>query len=402
MKKDTNQEKIAALLAKKSWTEEERRWMRQYLDETEQQELKQLLEEEFKPAMQETRDDLSDKLLARINAVIDAEERFTGKERPRRHIRRWLSIAASVMLMSATAYFVYLSKSTILASAEDPQSPTHPTDILPGTNNAVLTLADGTSIMLDSASNGLLANQSNVHITKRNGEIVYSGQTGKPARPALNSIVTAKGNQYQITLSDGSKAWLNAASSLKFPAVFGAGERRVEITGEVYFEISKDPSRPFVVNWQNMAGKSGTVKVLGTHFNVNAYPDESVVKTTLIEGKVSMLYEKQMIHLLPGSEGTFDNSNDHLRTQPGDIEQAIAWKEGSFEFHNTSLDNIMRQLARWYDIEVVFEEAIQNKTFYGSIRREATLSQALKILELAGIKWSINKNLLTIGKASNP
>lgn len=396
MKEDSIREKVAALLEKKNWTTEEREWLLSYLEHTDHTALKALMQAAFISAEQEPLQDSAHKLLARLRTTIDAEPVIIKRGYFRRNAGR-LSVAACFLLFISVACFAWLSNIATEMPVDSGQAKIQSTDIRPGKNNAVLTLADGSTIMLDSTANGTLAKQSGISITKKDGTLLYSGKAN--GEVIYNSIATAKGNQYQLTLSDGSKVWLNAVSSLRFPAAFAASERRVEVAGEAYFEITKNAAKPFIVVWKTRSGTAGEIRVLGTHFNINAYADEDEVKTTLAEGKVIMVYGNQSVPLQPGHEAVLSEKDHKLTTQPGNVEQAVAWKEGSFEFHDTPLDNIMRQLNRWYDIEVVVADEIKRKTFNGSIRREATLAQALQILELAGIHWSIEGKVLKIGRA---
>lgn len=200
------------------------------------------------------------------------------------------------------------------------------------------------------------------------------------------------GGQYKLTLPDGSKVWLNAASSLKYPVVFIGNERKVEITGEAYFEIAKDESKPFKVLLNNME-----IQVLGTHFNVNGYTDEEMIKTTLLEGKVKVLASGQTKYLLPGQQAQLKSSGNIAVTNEVNLEETVAWKDGNFQFENSDIKAVMRQLARWYDVDVSYKGNI-NKHFIGSISRNVKLSQVLSMLQQTGeIKFKIEgKNLIVM------
>ncbi len=250
-------------------------------------------------------------------------------------------------------------------------------DIAPGGNKAILTLADGTQIILDSAANGNLTNQGNTKIIKLDGKLAYNS-TGNSSEILYNTITTPNGGQYQLILEDGSKVWLNAASSLRFPSAFVGKQRNVELTGEAYFEVAKNAAMPFNVLVNNM-----NVQVLGTHFNVMAYKDESEIKTTLLEGAVKVTSGSAVGLLKPGKQARLDNSGN-IKIADADIETEMAWKNGLFLFDYTDIKIIMRQLNRWYDADISFEGNITNKTFTAQITRDTNLSAVLKKLELTG------------------
>lgn len=239
---------------------------------------------------------------------------------------------------------------------------------------------------------------------KINGQIAYlnTGSKVLDRKPVYNTISTANGNQYQLVLADGSKVWLNAASSVRFPAAFTTKERRVEITGEAYFEVAPlsingEQKVPFIVKVKTSSGNGYEVQVLGTHFNINAYDDEPTVRTTLAEGKVKVDKGNHSVVLKPSQQAVLNKVSERFDVQPADVEEAIAWKMGMFEFHDANLHSIMRQLARWYDVDVTFSGSVSNKLFNGSIRRQATLSQVLQILKLAGVNYTLKGHALTIG-----
>jgi len=237
----------------------------------------------------------------------------------------------------------------------------------------MLTLADGRTIALDEAQNGEIAKQAGVTITKtKDGQLVYEGKT---KANAFNNIATPKGGQYQINLPDGTKVWLNAASSLSYPASFTGDKREVRLLGEAYFEVSENKEMPFVVYT-----KGQEVVVLGTHFNVNAYEDESQTKTTLLEGsvKVRLVNSSASALLRPGHQAVFEL--DRLEVAPIDVAEAIAWKQGYFLFQDEDIRSIMRKIARWYDVEVVYAPDISDKRIGGNIAHSKSLSAVLKTL----------------------
>jgi transmembrane sensor len=265
-----------------------------------------------------------------------------------------------------------------------------------GYHKATLMLADGSTINLEDAASGILAKQGDSKIEKLvEGQLVYTPSNGKSTEVLINSITTPKGGQYQLSLSDGSRVWLNAASSLRFPAVFSGNERVVELNGEGYFEVAKNTSMPFKVK---INGK-GEVEVLGTHFNISAYTDEPAMNTTLIEGKVKVTAGASGINKIihSGEQAELDKTGQVNIIKSVNTEQATAWKNGSFNFDNADLGEVMRQLARWYDVDVKFETAIPKRKFEGEIQRDLTLTQVLKLLERNNIPCKlVGKTLIVL------
>lgn len=257
-------------------------------------------------------------------------------------------------------------------------------DIAPGSDKAVLILADGSKIALDGEHNGVLAQQGNTKVMKLDGGLAYNAPSirGSQVETFYNMIVTPRGGQYQLVLSDGSKVWLNAASSLRFPTTFTGKERRVELTGEGYFEVAHNAQMPFVV-------QKGTtsIKVLGTHFNVKAYDDEQDTKVTLLQGSVRVSKGNEAALLQPGQQALLFNApsgDGSIEVQTNaDVNEAIAWKNGVFQFEGADIQEVMRQIARWYDVEVVYKGQV-DQHFRGTISRTVAVSKILKMLELTG------------------
>jgi hypothetical protein len=254
-------------------------------------------------------------------------------------------------------------------------------DIYPGGNKAVLVLANGRKVILDSAANGILTTEGNVPISKTDGQLIYANDKAESSKVIYNTVTTPKGGQYRLTLSDGSKVWLNAASSIYYPVAFTGSERTVTIIGEVYFEIRPLSPKggqkvPFIVD---IAGK-GKVEVLGTHFNVNAYANEPFISTTLAEGsvKVSMVNGEWSM-LKPGQQAQI-NSQGEIKTSTANLEEALAWKDGQFLFNDALIENVMRQVARWYDAEVVYENKPSDH-FNATVPRDVPVSKLLYFLE---------------------
>ncbi len=246
-----------------------------------------------------------------------------------------------------------------------------------GGSKAVLQLADGSTIILDDAKNGALAQQGNARVTRLNGKLSYNAlsQTNKVV---YNTISTPPGGSYEIVLADGSHVWLNAASSLHFPAAFVGKERKVDITGEAYFEVAKNKSMPFIVSVNG-----AEVQVLGTHFNVMAYPDEPSVKTTLLEGAVKFVHASITSVLKPGQQSQLLKSGQVKIAAGIDVEEVVAWKNGLFNFQGADIATVSRQLARWYEVEVVYDSKIDD-LFYAKMPRSTKLSDVLNLLELTG------------------
>jgi transmembrane sensor len=281
-------------------------------------------------------------------------------------------------------------------------------DIAPGRQGATLMLANGKSIRLSDAINGKIANEAGVEITKtEDGQLVYNIKTktltGTDASVAQhNTLHTAKGETYQVRLPDGTKVWLNAASSISYsPTLTADGHRSIQLDGEAYFEVVKDKANPFIVTT-----KRQEVRVLGTHFNINAYTDEKEVKTTLLEGRVRVvsLYDRQALNpgaktviLLPDQQSILSGTGQ-LQVAQVDVEQAIAWKQGKFRFENANLETVLREMSRWYNVEIVYANGIPERTFTGDIDRNLTAAEALSILQFTKVNFKIQGQQIIVTK----
>jgi len=303
----------------------------------------------------------------------------------------WFRYAAVIILfLGIGAWFWGVNrKNNQLAANHDK---TLNSAITPGKNGAVLTLADGRQLVLDSLKNGVIANQNGAQAVLHNGSLVY--HTGSQASDAIvyNSISTNKGRQFQLVLPDGSKVWLNAASAIRYPTVFTGKERVVEITGEAYFEVTKNKAMPFRVK----AGSGTTVEVLGTSFNINAYDNEAAVATTLLEGAVNIHASLQTQMLTPGEQAQVRPGEKINVVENADIDKTMAWKNGYFNFNNTGLQVMMRQLERWYDIQVMYEGNIPDVIFQGKMDRLVQLSDVVRFLTIFGIKTRLEGRTLII------
>lgn len=292
----------------------------------------------------------------------------------------WHRVAAAAVLLTGigAGFYLYTHRHPVMTVNE---LAAH--DIMPGKNAATLTLSNGTKILLDDQVKGKVAEQAGVNVTKnKDGEIVYDdAAVSGSGEHVYNTLATSNGETYEVNLPDGSKVWLNAASSLRYAASFsGLAERKVTLTGEAYFEIANDAQHPFIV----VANKQ-EVKVLGTHFNINSYNDEPIAKTTLLEGAVSV---NDKIILKPGEEASLNRAGN-MRVQGADVTMAVAWKNGKFYFKDVPLDAVMRQLSRWYNLEIEYEQTPTDDTFNGVIDRNASLSRILKILERGGVRFQV-------------
>ena len=293
--------------------------------------------------------------------------------------RRVAAAAAIIVFLAAGADLFFSNNSNRQAISEN--QPTKPIrDIAPPVSaNAVLTLADGSRIVLDSAGNGSLATQGAASIIKlADGRIAYTANANSVSEVQYNTLTVPRGSKVMsLVLADGSKVWMNAESSLRYPTAFVGSERKVEITGEAYFEVAKNAAMPFVVKKGDMA-----VQVLGTHFNVNTYEDEEQMKITLLEGSVNVSQGNNKSLLKPGQQARIQNGIMNVTNQV-DIEEVMAWKNGLFNFKGDNINTVMRQLARWYDLDVYYEKQVTEK-FYVKMNRNTNVSNVFKILETTG------------------
>jgi len=309
--------------------------------------------------------------------------------------RKWMA-AAAILVIAGSVSFHYLNRKKSAVSVSAPpeiakiKKPTG--DVLPGTTNATLTLDDGSSIVLDTVTSTTVASQGSTRIIKQNGQVVYQNRNNASNTTGLiyNTLSTSRGHEYSLALSDGTKVWLNASSSIRFPVQFSDKRRDVSITGEVYFEVAKN-SKPFSVS----AGDA-RVEVLGTHFNVNAYEDEARLKTTLIEGAVRITKGSSSIVLAPGQQAQIRKNGSMELKKDADTEEAISWTQGYFHFTDASLETVLRQLSRWYDVDVIYEKHPTDETFSGDIQKSLSLSQVLKILEKSQVKLQISGKRLIV------
>lgn len=379
--------------------------------------IKQAVEKEA-GTMQDTAG-LDEERLEMIFTSIVAIEAEPGTEKPQpavhkpvRYINTWVKYAAAVIFLVVLASGLYWW----VSSSDKDKYTDQVVDIRtigPGSEKATLTLSDGTTITLDSAGKGMLAQEGEVLITKtENGEIVYHLNGENNGSVLMNTMTTPKGGQYQLVLPDGTKVWLNAASSLTYPAAFTANSRMVTVTGEAYFEVKKDTRRPFLVN---IAGQA-TVEVTGTSFNINAYADEPEINTTLLEGAVKMHVgidkttmdqpvkgsNDKTVSLFPGQQAKLPQvaagkDSPGFSTVQADTEKVIAWKNGQFNFEGIALKDAMRQISRWYDIDIKYDKnvekkGLQNTILVGGFSRELSLSNILDVFTALGLHFKMEKD----------
>ncbi len=317
--------------------------------------------------------------------------------------------AAAIIIIAAGSWYFVLNRSRApekIVAARQAQN----NDVLPGTHKAVLTLANGDTVILDNADNGVIAQQGNTEVSKKGAQLVYNKRqtTNEDKAHAYHMLATPRGGQYSLVLPDGSLVWLNAASSIRYPVTFADDIREVDITGEAYFEVAHrlraGKKIPFHVNINSPGSvRKSRIEVLGTHFNINAYDEESSINTTLLEGKVRVMLSgddakgKKPIVLSPGQQALINTKGEIKIVSHVDIEEAIAWKNGLFLMTSTDIPVVLRQLARWYDVEIVYKGGMPGGSITGDIPMHMKLSEVLKVLELSGVKFKIEGKKIIVG-----
>jgi transmembrane sensor len=305
----------------------------------------------------------------------DSLERITSRiHRPVRRFPVYQAAAAVLLLIIAGGVLLWPKPHKTIT----PEIITY-ADVAPGHTGAILTLSDGKQLTLDSLNNGVIANQSGSSVALQQGQLSYHSNSN--AATSYNTMSTSKGRQFMLVLPDGTKVWLNAASALTYPTAFTSNQRRVKLSGEAYFEVAPNAKQPFVVDVDHR----GAVEVLGTSFNINAYTDEADVKTTLLSGSV----RTGGVILSPGQQAAQKPGEAVVVHNDVNIAKVTAWKNGRFDFTDASLPEVMRQLERWYDIEVIYEKGIPDTYFYGKISKDLPLSGILKALEAAHVHFRI-------------
>lgn len=338
---------------------------------------------------------VEDDRATRARLDICLENIMANRTMPVKTRKIWLSpkwaVAAGLLIAAFTALFYFTQTNLNEVSHTVAQE-----EFKPGTDKARLTLADGTVIDLEEAINGKLENANGIAVTKaEDGKLVYDAKnaTAKSTKVSYNTLITPRGGQYKVVLPDGSLIWLNAASSLRFPTLFVGEDRRVELVGEGYFEIVRNVEQPFVV----VTGGQ-EVTVLGTHFNINAYQETNIIRTTLLEGAVKVSKGTKSFLLAPGQEARLDILNNGMSIVKNvDVDAAVAWKDGRFSFDKTNIKEVMQQVARWYDVDILYKGDFSNVEFTGDISRGIDARSVLNLLKgTKQVDFVIDGRIITI------
>lgn len=324
----------------------------------------------------ETDEDIGKRMFASVELAIQEEQNAVARRRIVPYAR-WVAAASVFIALAVGGKYFWDAHQSHKAACCVAQVAKPGNDLPPGGNKARLLLGNGSVIDLAGARNGTIRDEAGTRIDKKDGQLIYDASGGDKAS-AMNTIQTPRGGQYQVILADGTKVWLNSASSLSYPTAFTGTDRQVKLKGEAYFEVAPDKSKPFKVFVGDMQ-----VDVLGTHFNVMAYDDEHAINTTLLEGAVRVT-QGPASHLLEvGQEASLDKTSESLSVRDVDVEEAVAWKNGFFQFEGVPIETLMRQLARWYDVDVEYEGKT-DEHFRGMISRSENVSAVFKMLELTG------------------
>jgi len=322
-----------------------------------------------------------------LTGILKYNNVIVPMRKPNTVFRSWMQVAAAVFIivMAGVSYWL-LQKNGRNDNNKSASIITKPAIILPGTDKALLTMNDGSTVVLDSVQNAVLVQPGNANIQKQGSVLLYNlaNPANSESSIAFNTLSTPRGGQYRVVLSDGSQVWLNAASSLRFPTVFAGNGREVELTGEAYFEVAKNKRMPFHVRVNGIR-----VDVLGTHFNINAYSEEQDIKTSLLEGSVRVVNGSFDGFIKPGEQAIVSGKNDIVNIKTANMDAVVAWKNGLFEFEGADITTIMRQVARWYDVEIIYTAKVPLRRFEGKISRNAQLSDVLRILALSNIKFEV-------------
>lgn len=371
-----NRSEILARYARRQVTADEQQAFQEWLKTLSPEEMEAVVDEygDLVASLPASEEQPNTELLRAIHEAIDAI-------RPARvhFLRRWRWAAAAALIAT-------ISLAVWLTNKPDTSTRHTTASVAPGKNGAILTLSDGTQVVLDSLGNGVVAAQNGAQVVLQNGQLTYELTDSSTTEIAYNTMNTPKGRQFFVTLPDGTKVWLNAASSIRYPTVFTGKERRVDIKGEAYFEVAKNADMPFRVN----ADGKAEIEVLGTHFNVTAYDNDPVLNITLVEGSVKVNGKT----LKPGQQAQI--AGDVRVIDHADIEKVMAWKNGLFNFEGAKLNEVMKQLERWYDIEVVYANGIPDIEFGGEMTKDIPLERLLVVLEKSGIHFRLEDRHLIV------
>lgn len=313
----------------------------------------------------------------------NAAKTISYRNRPLKQL--WLRYAAAILILFGIGSYLWTSKS------DKQQNPVAVMDVAPGSEGAILTLADGSKILLDSLNNGRIALEKGTEVLLKDGSLMYN-TIEKNNATSYNTMTTPRGRQFSIQLPDGSKAWLNAASSISYPTTFTTSERSVSVSGEVYFEIKQDAKKPFVVKVNN----ENTIRVLGTRFNVKAYMEDAVITTTLVEGAVLVQAYQHLQKLSPGQQAQAQPDGQLKFLPQVDVSKIMAWKNGYFNFQDETLEEGMKQLERWYDIQVKYIGTPPQKKFFGELQRDLSLSEVIASLRDIGVRCKMEGRTLLV------
>ncbi|MBN8859804.1 MAG: FecR domain-containing protein [Sphingobacteriales bacterium] len=370
------------------------------LDGTSTPEEKRMLDEWYYNFSPEDPGFLSDETEAAIGRRIKSRlDEYVLHETGRHRSRKRSGFIRAAVILSVTGvalllYYITAGRGEREKIVQETAAAAPVTDIIPGSNKAILTLGDGSTMVLDTASNGQVGTQGNIKVIKLNsGQLKYlKGKQGQMTGGTIyNTISTPKGGQYQVVLADGSKIWLNASSSLRFPTEFRDKIREVEVTGEAYCEIVHNASKPFRLKVKEMQ-----VNVLGTHFDVMAYDNENAIKTTLLEGSLRVSNATGASLITPGQQAVLHKNGSFQLVSNADVEEAVAWKNGKFVFNSADIHTIMRQIERWYDVDISFEREA-DLHFTGQLSRYINVSELLRKLELTNeVHFRIEKGKITV------
>ena len=314
--------------------------------------------------------------------------------RRKRKLWPYMAAAASVVVLIGLA--IYRLSLPATKGPAEPNTAAITNDVkAPDKSKATLTLAGGQQVLLDQAQSGTLATENGSRVIMgKDGELVYEKTGTASSQATYNILNNPKGSRVvTLTLPDGTRVWVNAGTSITYPTAFAANERKVALTGEAYFEVTKDPGKPFRVQFVS-AGREGSVEVLGTHFNINTYDDEPAIKTTLLEGSVNVKSAFGNIILKPGEQSSISQSSH--TSHPIEVQTVMAWKNGLFDYKRSDITEVLRDAARWYDIEVVYEGKKPADTFTGGIDRTATLTELLTILQMTGVRFKLEGRKLIV------
>jgi len=395
-----SQENLAALLRKQQWSAEEYKWFLHYVDNVDKGQLEELLHNQYVESLFDAKEielPFSAEVLEKIHSRIDE----TRQPQSGLKLRQWLAVAASLIgvIFFTCLFYVHHSKN---AASQSESVTLIDNDVAPGKNKAILKLSNGSSIVLNEEETRRIAREGDADIMKEGSKLSYNRQNKGAETKDINTLTlsyntlsTPRGGQFQLLLADGTMVWLNSASSIQFPAVFNGKERRVKLTGEAYFEVAKNKKLPFIVEVA-----SSQIEVLGTHFNIKAYQEEEEMplQATLLEGSIRFNNATGTVLLKPAEQVILDANGGIAVNKDVDTDNILAWKNGLFHFEKQRLESIMRELSRWYDIEVIYKDRIE-ASFFAEMPKNTNLSDALKALQLTGkVKFTIDGKKVMVFK----